>query len=168
MKKFDILSLVRELSGGVEAVAETNADQRIKKNLEEYCELHGAMLEDIITSAKGMCGRYQYSVKEISDYARTYLKDIYEEIGEYLHQFEIEEEIEKEQKESAEKKTKEKQTPIDKYSLPIALDRRCFHGEIWISCPECGYAHEAHDNLTRHPDDNDIFICRKCGKYFRV
>ena len=98
MKKYDIVEIVRNTIGSVEAVGETHIDDRIKDNLKDYCELHDVMLFDIITSAKGMSGRYQYSVKEISDIARQYLREIYEEIGEYLHQFEIEEEIEKEKK----------------------------------------------------------------------
>lgn len=94
MKKYDIVEIVRKTIGPVEAVGETHADGRIKDNLKNYCELHDALLYDIITSATGMSGRYQYSVKEVSDIARQYLREIHEEIGEYLRQFEIEEAIE--------------------------------------------------------------------------
>lgn len=90
LRKVDMYDLLKMMEGDIIAIGSGAIDPQIEENLVHWCELHYRMLDRFYESAKGESGRYQASVKQISDHARKHLKNVYEEIGEYLEEWDKE------------------------------------------------------------------------------
>lgn len=71
----------------------------------------------------------------------------------------------------------------NKFSLPSAIPKACFHGENWCACPYCEKSFEVWDceyerdgfekaRVYRNKDQEEIignhFKCGQCGKVFRL
>lgn len=52
--------------------------------------------------------------------------------------------------------------------LRSAIGGACFHGEVWVRCPHCGWGHEMmgeRPKFTRD-DGTKIYQCKNCGELF--
>lgn len=92
MESLTLFEIAERVIGGIVAVGETYHDDKCKRNIEQWDSLLYHIVKRFVESAKGDAGRYQYSVKEVSDKSREKLKEIYDYIGEYLDEWENEKE----------------------------------------------------------------------------
>lgn len=60
-------------------------------------------------------------------------------------------------------------TSDDIRKLPIALAGACFHGEVWVICPNCNKGVEMMGMLDKHVARDGrlkAYECPHCKKYF--
>jgi len=72
----DIFEIVMKLNGPVDAVGEHYADVNRKENLEHLCDLADKILGEI-SKASSTSNRVEFSMKEIGEYAKNFLKDVH-------------------------------------------------------------------------------------------
>lgn len=91
MESLTIFEIVKRINGGITAVGETGYDEGCKRRIEEWDSLLYHITKMFIESAKGEAGRYNASVKEVSDKSREKLQWLYTYIGAYLEEWKKEE-----------------------------------------------------------------------------
>jgi hypothetical protein len=75
MKAETIIEVVRKLIGGVDAIGETNHDNRAYENLNVMIDVCNALLDDIYIASKTKdCP--QYSMKQIGGHAYRFIEDL--------------------------------------------------------------------------------------------
>lgn len=85
--KRDTFELIKALEGSIEPCAEAHYDSIHLANLKEWCELHDQIIGELMDCAKSDSLRCYGSAKEIIDYARFHLKEVYNYIGEYISEW---------------------------------------------------------------------------------
>lgn len=81
MKCLTAYDLIYNIEGDIIPTGETIHDNKSRLNLYSWCEINSKVICELIKCADGRAGRHQASVEEVSDYARTHLKKMYEWIG---------------------------------------------------------------------------------------
>ena len=77
MKAETVIEVVEKLIGGVEAIGETNYDNKAYENLDVMIKVCYALLDDIYKSSQTKdCP--QYSMKKIGTHAYKFLEDLKE------------------------------------------------------------------------------------------
>lgn len=75
MKAETVIEVVRKLIGGVDAIGETNHDNRAYENLNVMIDVCNALLDDIYIASKTKdCP--QYSMKQIGCHAHGFIEDL--------------------------------------------------------------------------------------------
>lgn len=85
--KRDTFELIQALEGSIEPCAEGHIDSKHLANLKEWCELHDKIMCELMDCAKSDSLRCYGSAREIIDYARQYLTEIYEWLDDYVSEW---------------------------------------------------------------------------------
>lgn len=88
MKCLTAYDLIYNIEGDIIPIGETVHDNKSRLNLYSWCEINTKVICELIKCADGRAGRHQASVEEVSDYARTHLKKMYEWIGSCIDEWE--------------------------------------------------------------------------------
>lgn len=91
MESLTIFEIAKRINGGITAVGETGYDEECKRRIEEWDDLLYRIIKMFVESAKGEAGRYNASVKEVSDKSREKLQWLHTYIGGYLEEWKKEE-----------------------------------------------------------------------------
>lgn len=87
MKQYDIPSLISQLIGGVEPIADSAYDKKVLENLKEYTEVLSTMIDNVMYASNYRTSQYG-SMEDVGDYAYKWLLDIKQEIEEYCEDYE--------------------------------------------------------------------------------
>ena len=82
--KYDIFELIQKLEGSIEPCAETHVDEKHLANLKEWCELHRNITKELFICADNEELRKFYSAGRIIDYARSYLRDVQDDLDNFI------------------------------------------------------------------------------------
>ena len=91
---FTPYELLVKLEGDIVPIADAARDPIIKNHLENWCDFHQDVIDHLLYVAQYSLREYASS-KEIGDMARSHLKEIHNQIGKYLKDWEEENDNEK-------------------------------------------------------------------------
>ena len=83
--KRDTFELIRILEGDVKPCADSHIDKKHLANLKEWCDISERMTDEILDCANADSLESYASAKEIIDYSRRYLIDLYKKIDCYIN-----------------------------------------------------------------------------------
>lgn len=92
MSEFSTFDLIRKLEGGIQPAADGYLDDKAYTNLKEWLELHQAVTDELITAADCEGLRCYGSADKIITRARQHLKDVRDELNEYLQKWGVNDE----------------------------------------------------------------------------
>lgn len=92
MSDFSTFELIRKLEGNIEPQAEAHFDDIAYKNLTEWFELHNAITDEILTAADHSGLMCYSSAEKIILRAREYIKECHKRLGEFIMDWEEEQE----------------------------------------------------------------------------
>ena len=91
---FTLYELLVKLEGDIVPIADAARDPIIKNHLENWCEFHQDVIDHLLYVAQYSLREYSSS-KEVGDMARSHLKEVHDQIGRYLKDWEGEYDNEK-------------------------------------------------------------------------